>query len=110
MGFDNGKADVNALMQKYAASSVCISFAEYMAMRGEPILQVSEEAKTAWLFQQFSVHDNSVITVESLAQLAEKLGIQQVNESEIAGMIQEFDADQVGCINAHEFRSIMNLA
>ncbi|XP_011016730.1 PREDICTED: calcium-binding protein PBP1-like [Populus euphratica] len=58
-------------------------------------------------FQLLMDKDRGVITMESLKKNAAFLGLQDLSEDELAGMVKEGDLDRDGALNQMEFCVLM---
>ncbi|KAK2964147.1 putative Cell division control protein 31 [Blattamonas nauphoetae] len=99
------KAEVIDLMQQFGSENqvdydAFVSIMTYKFSQRDP----NEEIDKAFIL--FVEEGKGVITARQLRKIAREIG-ETINDNELQAMIDEFDKDQDGAINANEFAAIM---
>lgn len=110
LGFPVKKKDVLALLQDYSKDQgSLITEAEFKEIL---LKKVSEREMSEKLHKAFQLFDDDAtgrITIKNLRRIAKDMG-DTISENELGSMIDEFDKDGDGEINAEEFFAIMEVA
>ena len=86
-----------------------INAQQFQQMLTEALLERDPADMVSNAFRLFDTKSTGRISVQDLKVIANELG-QQVDDQDLLGMIDEFDLDRDGHINADEFQRIMNMA
>jgi len=109
LGFDVKKQELVTIMKQYDRGKTgkidAAAFSDLMSSKISGRDPVEEMRKAFKLFDE----DAGSISIKNLRRVARELG-EAVSDSELQGMIDEFDKDGDGVINEAEFMEIMNQA
>lgn len=110
LGFPAKKADVQRRLGIYGTEgSGVVNQQQFQLLMTEVMLGKDPADLLSNAFRLFDTQSMGKISPEDLRIIAGELG-QQVEDQDLLGMIEEFDVDKDGCINAEEFQRIMHMA
>ena len=107
LGFPARKTDVRQKMSLYdKQDSGKISQQQFQLMLTDAMLSKDPSDMLQRAFQLFDTQSTGRISVQDLRLIASELG-HDVDEHDLIGMIEEFDRNHDGVIDAEEFQRIM---
>ena len=110
LGFPAKKADVHQKMALYNKEDTGkISQQQFQLMLTDAMLSKSPAECVSRAFQLFDTQGSGSIGPQDLRMIAHELG-HQVDDQDIVGMIEMFDNNHDGVIDAAEFQNIMTAA
>lgn len=108
LGFPAKKADVQAKMAQYDKEETGkINEQQFQMLLTDAMLSKDPAELLSRAFQLFDTQKNGKISADDLCLIANELG-HEVEDQDLIGMIEEFDRNHDGVIDAEEFQHIMN--
>ncbi|KAA6420541.1 MAG: centrin-3 [Trebouxia sp. A1-2] len=108
LGFPAKKADVQAKMAQYDKEETGkINEQQFQMLLTDAMLSKDPAELLSRAFQLFDTQNNGKISADDLRLVANELG-HEVEEQDLIGMIEEFDRNHDGIIDAEEFQHIMS--
>lgn len=117
LGFDLPKSEILSILQTYGTQSepsnpkaphharLLLPFAQFQTVMSQRILARDPREEILRAFELFDEGGKGKINLQDLRRVARELG-EGLEEDELAAMIDEFDLDGDGAINAEEFLAI----
>lgn len=110
LGFEAKREEVLRMMEEVSArdhtGQLLINLQDFTDLMTDKIAQRDPRQEMLKAFQLFSDGPQGRISLRSLRRVARELG-ETLSDDELQAMIDEFDKDQDGEINAEEFLAIM---
>ncbi|XP_064617475.1 centrin-3-like [Liolophura sinensis] len=107
LGFDVKKADVLKVLKDYDRDGIGkISFEDFNEVVTDMMLERDPQQEILKAFNLFDDDGSGKISLRNLRRVARELG-ENMSDEELRAMIDEFDKDGDGEINAEEFMAIM---
>ena len=108
LGFPAEKADVQAKMAQYDKEETGkINEQQFQLLLSDAMLSKDPAELLSRAFQLFDTQNNGKISADDLRLIANELG-HEVEDQDLIGMIEEFDRNHDGVIDAEEFQHIMS--
>ncbi|DBB06688.1 hypothetical protein WJX77_010921 [Trebouxia sp. C0004] len=108
LGFPAKKTDVQAKMAQYDKEETGkINEQQFQMLLTDAMLSKDPAELLSRAFQLFDTQNNGKISADDLRLIANELG-HEVDDQDLIGMIEEFDRNRDGVIDADEFQHIMN--
>ncbi|KAH7824384.1 centrin [Monocercomonoides exilis] len=105
LGIDIKKAEVLQLLEEYSDDG-SIDYDSFVEIITSKFSERNPEDEMRKAFAIFDEDHTGKITLKQLRRIAKELG-EELSDSELQAMIDEFDKDQDGVINENEFIEIM---
>ena len=107
LGFPAKKADVQSKMAQYDKEDTGkINQQQFQLLLTDVMLNKDPSDMFKRAFRLFDTQDMGRIGLQDLRMVADELG-HKVDEQDLVGMIEEFDKNHDGVIDAEEFQRIM---
>eukprot|EP00474_Spongospora_subterranea_P008880 CRZ09338.1 hypothetical protein [Spongospora subterranea] len=107
LGFDVNKQEVTKLMQEYDRNeSGHVEYADFVEIMTQKIAERDPDEEIMKAFALFDEDNTGKISLKNLRKVARELG-ENLADDELQAMIDEFDKNQDGEIDAEEFMAIM---
>ena len=107
LGFPAKKADVRSKMAQYDKEDIGqINQQQFQLLLTDAMLSKDPADVFNRAFQLFDTQNTGRIRAQDLRMVADELG-HEVDEQDLVGMIEEFDSNRDGAIDAEEFQHIM---
>jgi len=107
LGFDVKKQEVLRIIEDVdRTGSGSIEFSDFMDIMKQKIISRDPMEEISKAFKLFDDDQTGKISLKNLRRVAKELG-QNLSDEELTAMIEEFDLDEDGQINEHEFAEIM---
>ena len=108
MGFPVSRQEVVALAEEYDVEGTGrVKFADFCEIMARKMAAREPSEEVAKAFELFDEERTGKITLRNLRRIARELG-ENLEEAELQAMIDEFDKDLDGEIDAREFAYIMS--
>ncbi|KAH7815319.1 centrin [Monocercomonoides exilis] len=105
LGIEIKKAEVLQLLEEYSDDG-SIDYDSFVEIMTSKFSERNPEDEMRKAFAIFDEDHSGKITLKQLRRIAKELG-EDLSETELQAMIDEFDKDQDGAINENEFIEIM---
>lgn len=110
LGFPVKKADVRGLLRDAGLDADApLARADFLEVAGGKLLERGRGEEVARAFELFDLSGAGRVGPGELRAIAKQLGV-EITPDEVRDMIDEFDGDGDGCIDAADFAAIMAAA